>query len=466
MHRLQRGLEHRWTRPILWALHALVIGGMMWSTRNTLFGDHTSYLQLAEGILHGRYSHYWQLDIDVPDTFRTPGFPLYIAAVIQVFGTWKAIMAIHLVLYVIALVLMLRIVSRFDPRALAGNLALLILLPLVNVPYYITQLSPEIPTLVSITAVIYVLVRRDRLTRLDTLALGLLYGFIFQCRPVYLWLPFALAAATWWVRRREFDLRGQLGALGLFVVTLLPYGLWNKEHHGVLQLTPLEGGGGVVHMGIWSGLIPGHQEHRYWSNFAGDELIRFTPVDSLTTNVAAYEADWDNVLDSLNRYVTAKDSVMLAAFDAGQGAVRTYNTRYTQERERLLKQHTIALAMQRSGYVFAYKCWSALRLWVIGIQRDKFAQASTMGKLGQLFPALITLSILVLGIIFIPLAYRRGALSLAATLPLLLHLIYFGAIHIPFVIQVRYTTAVRPAMAALLALALASVLFKPKSKET
>ena len=465
MHRVRALLEDPWTRPVLWALQLLAIAVMMWSTRNEIFGDHASYLQLAEGILHGEYSHYWQLDVPVPDTFRTPGFPLYIAAVMTVFGSWKAIMWIHLALYLLAIHLTLRIIARFDPRSLAGNLALLFLLPLVNVPYYITQLSPEIPTLAAITTVIYLLVRKDRLSWVDAIALGLLYGFIFQCRPIYLWLPPVIAISAWWTERTAFDKRGHLVALSLFALTLLPYGFWNKQHHGVFQITPLEGGGGVVHMGIWSGLVPGHQEHRYWSNFAGDEIIRFTPADSITKNEAAYEADWDIVMDSLAPYMTGRDSVMLASFDREEGAVRTFNTRYTQERERLLKQHTIALALERPGYAIAYKSWSALRLWVIGIQRDKFLEASTFGKLKQLYPTLMTLSILLLSVVFITIAYRRKLLSMGATQPLWLHLLYFGLIHIPFVIQVRYTTPVRPAMVAFLALAVASVLFKRKEIE-
>ena len=224
MHRVRALLEDPWTRPVLWALQLLAIAVMMWSTRNEIFGDHASYLQLAEGILHGEYSHYWQLDVPVPDTFRTPGFPLYIAAVMTVFGSWKAIMWIHLALYLLAIHLTLRIIARFDPRSLAGNLALLFLLPLVNVPYYITQLSPEIPTLAAITTVIYLLVRKDRLSWVDAIALGLLYGFIFQCRPIYLWLPPVIAIATWWARRTAFDKRGHLVALSLFALTLLPYG--------------------------------------------------------------------------------------------------------------------------------------------------------------------------------------------------------------------------------------------------
>ena len=273
-----------------------------------------------------------------------------------------------------------------------------------------------------------------------------------------MWLPPVIATAAWWAKRQAFDRRGHLVALSLFAITLLPYGSWNKQRHGVFQITPLEGGGGVVHMGIWSGLIPGHQEHRYWSNFAGDEIVRFTPADSIAKNIAAYEADWDVVMDSLAQSVTEEDSVMMASFDRGEGAVRTFNTRYTQERERLLKQHTIALALERLGYAMAYKSWSALRLWVIGIQREKFLEASTMGKLKQIYPTVMTLSIFLLSVFFITIAYRRKYLSIAATQPLLLHLLYFGLIHIAFVLHVRHPTPVRPPMVPLLALALASVL--------
>ncbi|HRH38449.1 MAG TPA: hypothetical protein PK760_08895, partial [Flavobacteriales bacterium] len=400
MHRLQTLLDNRTARRVLWCLNGIVIALMMWATRNERSGDHGTYMALADGILAGRYSmQSWMHDF-IPDTFRTPGFPLYLAGIIKVFGAWQAIQGVQLVLYVISLHLMLRIIARFDGSWLTGNIALLCLLPLVNVPYYITQVLPEIPTLACVTASVYLLTRPYRLSWLNAVALGLLYGFSFQCRPVYMLMPPLLALGALWANKRSFDLRGHALAIVVFVITLVPYSMWNKEHHGVFSPTPLEGGGGVMHFGIWAGAIPDHQEHRYWSNFTGDEIVRFVPEDSVASNIAAYEREWDDVQARLAPLKTHTDSLMEKAFDHGLCPARTYNTRYTLERERLLKEKAKALAAHKPGYALAYKSWSALRLWVIGIQRGNFLEANVLSKVKQLYATLSTLFILVLTVTF------------------------------------------------------------------
>ena len=73
---------------------ALLIGtgfvtlAMMWATRHVMLSDAWSYIALAEGILHGEYSMWWPLEGHYPDTFRAPGYPLLVAAVMAITGTW------------------------------------------------------------------------------------------------------------------------------------------------------------------------------------------------------------------------------------------------------------------------------------------------------------------------------------------------------------------------------------------
>ena len=464
MQYLRRILDAPQLRPLLWLAHVCAIALLMWATRNERSGDHTSYMDLAHGILVGKYSLWWWMPEFVPDTFRTPGFPLYLATIVKLFGNWKAMWAINAALYLLSLHWMVRIIARFDDRPLTGNLALVFLLPLVNVPYYITQVLPEIPALASVTAIVYLVTRPGRMSWMEAIALGALYGFSFQCKPIYLLLPPALAIAHWWYARGRSDVRGHAVALSVFAITLLPYTIWNKAHHGVWSTTPLEGGGGVMHFGIWAGAIPNYQEHRYWSNFTGDEIIDFVPTSSVPANIATYEAEWDSTMARIAPLRTHTDSLMELAYHHSLGGTRTYSAPYTLEREQLLKQYARDRATADFGYTLAYKSWSALRLWVIGVQRTKFKEAGVAGKLAQLYPTITTFVVFMLTVLFSSIAFVRKRLSLAPLLPVVLHLVYFGLIHIPFVIQVRYTTAVRPIMMVLLALALAAVLFPRKQR--
>ncbi len=446
------------TVRILFLINMAVALGMAWMTRDIVLGDTSSYLGLAEGILHGNYSMWWELGPDYPDTFRAPGFPLFIAIIIKTFGSWRAVVAVNYLLYGVGLYLTVKTVKLIDPRPEARNVMLLLLISLLNVPYYISQAYPEIPALAGLCAILFILVRQEKMKILHGVLLGLLYGFVFQCKPIFLLFPFILPLVGWAALRIRFKPIGHLVALGIFMLTLLPYGLWNKDHHGVFSVTPIEGGAGVLHFGYWAGRIPGYTENVYWNNFTGDELVRFVSKDSIQRNIEIYENEWDHVNEQLTPLLTMKDSIMLvSASKVEHRPVKTFNSAYTLERERLLKKLTIQDVTRTPGYYSAYKVYSAVRLWVIGIQRADFVKASITGKIALLYGPVTTGCIFLMFILVVPVSYYRHRLSWARTWPILLLVIYFGIVHIPFVIQARYTTPVRPAMLLLLALAIVSL---------
>lgn len=452
------------TKVLYWANMAVAFSIALLS-RNTVLGDTSSYLGLAEGIRHGNFSMWWEIAGDYPDTFRTPGFPLLIAIVTSLTGTWKAMLGLNLVLYGIALFLTLRSIQFIDPRPQARNVFLLLLLPLLNVPFYIGQVYPEIPSLAAISAVLYILTRKGAMGTGMAIGLGLLYGFIFQCKPVFLLFPFLMPIVERVVLGRWAKLSTHLMAIVVFVITLMPFGFWNLKHHGLFSVTPLEGGAGVMHMGVWAGKIPGYTEKVYWHNFTGDELVQFTPEDSVPGNIKEYEQEWATINAQLAPLLTAKDTLMLASGALlSHSATPTYNTAYTLERERLLRNMAIEDAIKWPGYIFAYKSYSAVRLWVIGIQRGDFAKATLAQKAGLLYGPITTGGLFLLFILVVTIALIHRKFRIKDTWPFLLFVAYFGLIHIPFVIQARYTTPVRFAM--LVVLSLTSVaLFAPTRKD-
>lgn len=456
--RIERILEMRSTYRALIALNFLVVLGMMWATRNTMLSDAWSYIGLAEGILHGEYSMWWPLEGDYPDTFRTPGYPLVLAAVIALFGTWKAIIPIQFVLYWVAVFLMLKVIERYDGRMSVRSLFLLLLLPMVNVPFYITQIYTEIPVLAAISMALYIGSRPGRWTWSTALMLGLLYGFIFQCRPVFLLFPFLQAVIAFLMERTRFDRRGYAVMLGVFVLTLLPYGSWNLKNHGTFRVTPIQGGPGYMHFSMWCGKMPGYTDTFSLRNFTGDEIVRFVPEEDVPGYIAEYEKEWTELQAHLNTFLTAKDTAMFNARpDMPYPLENTYNTAYTLERERRLAELSFDHMLRDPWYTVAYKSYSAVRLWVIGIQVGDFRSASMMGKLKMLYATLVTGIMFLLMVVLVPWALWKRRLDLRSTWVMLLYLVYFGVFHIPFTIQARYTTPVRFVMLAMIGLAIISL---------
>jgi len=458
--RLQRILGTRQAYLVLIALNVLVTLGIMWATRNVILSDTWSYLGLAEGILNGEYSMWWSLDGEYPDTFRAPGYPLFIAAIMSVFGTWKAVIGVQFVLYWVALYFTLRTIARFDPRLVARNLFLLFLLPMVNVPYYVAQVYTEIPVLAALSVVLFLVMRPGRWSILVSIVLGLLFGFIFQCKPVFLLFPLLFSVTAFLLEKRGSDFRGHGVMLVTFFVTLLPFGFWNLRHHGVFKVTPVQGGGGYMHFSYWCGKMPAYTDHISLRNFTGDELIRFTPEDSVPGNIAAFEKEWAGINAQLDLLLTAKDSAMFRAREGMKyPAENTFNSQYAMLQEKLLMQKGLEHMWNDPVYTLAYKSYSAVRLWVIGIQRGDYASASMGGKVQMLYATASTGVMFLLSLVLLPLAYRRGVIGLRGTWPMLLSLVYVGVFHIPFTIQARYTTCVRFAMFALLAMAITGLLW-------
>lgn len=453
--RLHRVLDDRRTTVALVVLNVLVASGILWASRNTILSDTWSYLGLAEGLLHGEFSMWWSLATDHPDTFRTPGYPLFVAFFITLFGNWKATLVAHFVLYWLALYWTLVVSARFEPSRVVRNLILLLLIPMINVPYYIGQLYTEIPVLAAIALSLMVITRKGPRRWFDPVLLGLLFGFIYQCKPIFLLFPPGFAILSIWFDRTRPNFSSNVVMLGVFSLLVLPYALWNYSNHGVFKATPLEGSGSYMHIGYWGGKIPGYTDRFYLRNFMGDELVRFTPEDSIEGHIRVYEREWEGFKRQLDPLLTANDSAMLAARpNMSPPAEATYSTHYTLERERLLFQSTMEHFRSDPLYVVVYKAYSAVRLWVIGIQRNEFQRTSTLGKLQMIYATATTGVVFLLSIILVPLAYRKKVLRLRTSWPLLAYLLYFGVMHVPFTIQARYTTSVRFVMLMLLALAI------------
>jgi hypothetical protein len=452
-------LGSRRTYHLLLFLNLLVALAVMWAFRTDRGNDFRSYMGLAEGILHGTYSMWWMMDPPIPDTFRTPGYPLYLALVLKLFTDWKALKLIQAVLYVGAIHLSLRLIDRFDRQLSARNIFLLLLLPSINIPMYIGIVSPEVPVMAAIALLLVYDPVWQRPGWGAAVAIGLLYGFIFQCRPVFLLLPIARVAIDHFIFRDRAALARSVVMLATFLASLVPYGIWNNRHHGQFSVTPLEGGGGVFHLGYWSGLIPGHQEMHYWANIVGDEMLLFVPRASVPENVAAFEKEWALVGSTLQPLLTAQDSAMLARIATGeQNAIQTYNVRYTRARERMLKDLALAHIRERPWYYIRFKAYSLVRLWVVGIPHTEFQQAGALTKAKMIFQFGLTLAFFLAALVAIPWALVRGLLSFRKTYPLLLWVVYCTFIHLPFTIQTRYTVPVRLAFYVLLALALAALL--------
>ncbi|TGE23216.1 hypothetical protein [Hymenobacter metallicola] len=453
---------------LFWALVALnflVTIAVAVATFHTISGDHYTYLGYADGLLQGRYTYWYFLPEYVPDTFRNPGYPLFLLLVKALGGGEIAARVVQVVLYLLTLGIVVKLAARCEPDSrswLVRNLFLVLLLPNIQLAYFAAVIFPEVLVAFLIATYAYVALSWPVGAWKRTIALALLAGLIFQTRPIFILFPGLQLVLDFWQtwRKAAFSWLQAAALLVIFGATMLPYALWNYRHHGVLKPTSLEGGAGVMQIGFWALRMPGYHETRYWGNQMGDEIISFVEPTAVPGYIAAFNQEWDSIDAQCAPLLTERDKRYLPQMkDNQQNLFPTYNSAYTQQREKLLMKANLANIRREPGYYLKTRLYTLIRLWVTGVQMNAWREATTpFAKLKVVYPALVSAAtfVLALGSIGWVLVRRRVVNGTFIWWLSLALVVYFGLVHLPFAIQARYTVPVRPWLLLATAIAVAA----------
>lgn len=466
---LQTLLSGKKTFRLLLLLNFIISAVIFYAFRNTTGGDTSTYFGLADGIRNGNYSYWYFLDQEYPDTFRNPGYPIYLAAIRSISESLRFLQLIQFLFYGGAIALILSITDLLYPHRntlVIKNLFLLFLLPSIHVASYIPTVFPEIIVTFLLLLSIWLDLKLPYNKWYKYIVLGLLYGILFQIRPVILFLPVIISVARYFQIRNNFSFIKNFVMLLIFALTMVPYGLWNKKHHGVFKITSLEGGGGVFHLGYWMFKLPDYYEPRYWGNYCTRELIPFIDESERDDYIKAYNAEWDEIDAACNPLLTAKDSMMMNIKKEYPSLFHTFNSEYTIKRENLLKEYAIKNIKDDMPFYIKAKIYSAIRLWVTGIPLKEYKTAGGIKKMYLLYPFCITLLTFLAAIIFIPAAFIKQGQNMKPLIIIIIIALYFGCMHIPFTIQSRYTIPVRLELLLMIAVSVYMIFFRRHAQNT
>lgn len=457
-------LESRKTTWVLFLLNAMLSAMLFFVYKDQHGGDAATYLGLADGILHGEYSYWYFLEESYPDTFRNPGYPLFLAAIRFFTSSILVIQLIQWFLYLLSIRLVMNLFDKLVGRVEVTSIFLFLLIPSLYITMYVTMIFPEVLVtfLILLSLVIDVNVRNSFG---KFVALGLIYGFIFQIRPAFLFVPFLFFLMKWFSQRRSFLFWKQSVVLVVFMLSMIPYGLWNQRHHGVFKVTSIEGGGGVFHLGYWSFKLPDYYVTHYWNNYCAEEMIPMINMDEKEKYVQQFNDEWIRIENELEPLLGAKDHAIMLQHEANPGLFPTYNSAYTLEREKLLTSATMEHIKTDFPFYAKAKMYGAVRLWVTGIPMKDIRGAGFVKKLVLCYPFLITIVTFVTALILIPWSFRKYKSAMAGFAPMLVLILYFGIIHLPFTIQSRYTIPVRMELLMFIAMGLYLLLVKNKTQQ-
>ena len=438
-------------------LHAACFAAYQRPEWDTSWDDQVGYQRLGHVLATtGEFTRSPELQPFVPETIRTPGYPILVAGVYLVAGEHHASVAVvQALIFALLTLVVFALGSRLASQrvALAGAF-FTALFPAI--PYYGALVLTEVwctflVTLGMWTAVCAV---QDRRTSQYVLT-GILFGLATLTRPTFALFPVALVgciavAALWqgeW--RRVWPWAWTLAA---FAVALSPWLAYNVRHVHRLTISPAGGIGRATWEASWQGTWPGRVQA------------------DLTRLVDAHVDDDDASLDAQVASFAAANGMaaepMRAYVHQWRDIRRIWNTP-TDPRERALARIAADEAywtaglenikQDRVGHVLRRITVGTFVLWAaeIPIRYSRINGVSPTVIHGMWAVQAGVMALALTGIVFV--AHRRGLVVAAPLVALIANITH---LHVPMLAEARYSLPAKPVVLLLAAIALAELLHR------
>ena len=212
----------------------------------------------------------------------------------------------------------------------------------------------------------------------------------------------------------------------IYVLAILPYGIWNLKNHDVISLTPIESSG-------------------------GDKISLFSSLNQANNNIIDQSKESDYIDSACAQYLSPMDKINLAEMNNFIGFQKTYNAKYTIEKEKLLKQQTINQLKKEPTFTLKTKLSTMFRLWLDEMQLSELKNSDLNKKSIAIYLSVVTLIFFFASLILIPWAFYKKKLLWVHSQTIIILIIYFGILHLFFSLQAKYTVPLRLIILLLLA---------------
>jgi len=424
---------------------------------NVEWDDQVGYQRLGHVLATtGTFTRYPGVQPFVPETIRTPMYPLFVATMYRVGGESHAVVAAgQAVLFALMTLAVYAMTSRLATRRVALAAAWFTAL-FPPIPYYGALVLSDLLCAFFVTLGMWTAVRavQDRRPT-DYIWTGVFLGFATLTQPRMALLPVALAACVALAAIRQRDWRAILAWGWTFVVfglVLAPWLAYNVIYVHRLTLSPAGGLGRATWEASWQGTWPGRVQA------------------DLTRLVEGHVNDDDGTLDMLVKQFAGEVSLpsdpMITYAHQWRDIRRIWDTP-TDPRERAVKRieadeeywraGLANIARNRMGHLVRRATVGAFVLWNAEIP-IRYTNINATPRLVIRAIWLVQAGLMALALVgLVMLAHRRGP-PVAALLAALL--LYITAVHLPMLAEARYSLPAKPIVLALVAIALAEILHR------
>jgi Dolichyl-phosphate-mannose-protein mannosyltransferase len=279
---------------IAW-LHALVFIHYQRPDWTRAWTDQGGYHQLALGLLKsGQFTRYPDASPFVPETIRTPGYPLFVAAVYETLGVSHDAVAYAQSVVFVALCLLVFTLGVEFAGTRAGLIAAAATALYPPFPYFGALIMTELWTTLIMTAAMLAYARAlRRRSWAWSAAAGAGFAATALCRPAFILLPAfaAIVAAILAWRNRTPRFVAQWAVLAAtFALTVAPWFAYTFHHFHRLALVGSGGVGRPIWESTWQGRWSGRVQARLTD--LADSDLSDAQLDDAVSGVAR-ETDAD-----------------------------------------------------------------------------------------------------------------------------------------------------------------------------
>ena len=278
--------------------------------------DADQYIILGQNLAAGNGFSIWRFPPFDPDVFRSPGYPLFLAAFFRLgLGFWSIALC-QVILEMSSLFFATAVLSKIVGKKSARvGLAVALLSPYTGaIPCLIFSESLSVPLITMLFA--WGLQLR---TKKNIIFYGAALGYLTLVRGSFLpgiilaslvlFIRYGLETKSW-----KKSVCATLGIVVAFAIVLAPYALWNKTHHGKISPTPLAGLGrafaaGNSGIGLTTPNVTGEHwrvTQKLWDQIPGEshptpEHIIQTEKEMVAESIATIKSNWGQYLAGVLR---------------------------------------------------------------------------------------------------------------------------------------------------------------------
>jgi 4-amino-4-deoxy-L-arabinose transferase-like glycosyltransferase len=416
----------------------------------TAWTDQRGYQRLAEVLATtGQFTRYADNDVFVPEVIRTPGYPIFVAAIYQLFGVGNYLAVAIAQAFVFAAICLMVF---FITRRVAGNRTAVVAGTMTALypplPYFGSLIVTELWTAFMATAAILICMRAAKLVRMrDYVLAGALFTATTMVRPAFVLMPFFFAIAVPLLvksQRTSAALKGWAALIVTAALALTPWLAYNYVNLGQITLSPAGG----IGRGLWEGSWQGRWNGRLQKELTDladatrdrDELNRRVTDKARETGLAAAP-----MLQYVNEWRDVRE-----IWDTPTDPMERVRARVAADREYL--RHAIANMkadpvghVRRRLTIGAFVLWAAevpIRYADINLMPNWFIRLLWIPQIALLAAAAWGLVRLVQN--------NRWLDAVMLALPI----IYVTGVHLPLLCEARQSLPVKPVVIALAAVGL------------